>query len=139
MKRDTFTELSHVLTGESDLDPRLAEDYEQRLRHYFGRDLDRLLEAFEEKKRSSSADVEQTARAALADVPEFHRVAREIIRVWYTGQFKTPYEDVEPPREVEHYSQGLLWRVIGTHAPGFTNAAYGAWEDPPRKGMSKAE
>ncbi len=126
---EPFIALSRALTGEANLDPHLAEDYEARLRYYFDGDFDDLLKAF--TQHYGSGDAEQAAQTALADVAEFHSVAREILRVWYTGQFQTPFEDVEPPREVEHYAQGLLWRVIGAHAPGFTNAGYGAWEKPP--------
>lgn len=128
---EPFIELSRALTGEANLDPRLADHYEYRLREYFGKTFDLLLEEF--KKRCGSGDAEQAAKKTLADEAAFHKVAREIIRAWYTGQFQTPYEDTEPPREVAHYEQGLLWRVIRTHAPGFTNAGYGAWAKPPAK------
>lgn len=126
-----FTEMSRVLTGESVLDSRLAQNYEVRLRSYFGDVVDQLVGEFAKQLQSQPGDKEQALRAALGEVADFHALAREIIRLWYTGQFQTPFEDIEPPREVEDYSAGLLWRVIKAHAPGFTNAGYGAWETLP--------
>lgn len=126
---EPFLARSRALTGEADLDPRIATHFEYLLHEQFGRGFDRLLKAFQ--KHCGSGDAEQAVTLALANEAEFHQIAREIVRAWYTGQFQTPYEDIEPPHEVAHYERGLLWRVIRTHAPGFTNAEYGAWTVPP--------
>ena len=126
---EPFIELSRALTGEKSLDGQIAARYEYRLREYFGEEFDLLLKEF--KKHCGSEDAEETVKKTLADKPDFHKIAREIVRAWYTGQFQTPFEDVEPPGEVADYEQGLIWRVLRTHAPGFTNKGYGVWENPP--------
>lgn len=129
MASNTFIALSRALTGETNLDQAIASHYEVRLHAHFGGDFVRLLEAF--GKDSGEKGEEEAVRNSLALEPGFHRVAREIIRAWYTGQFQTPNEVTEPPLEVAQYSNGLLWRVIGAHAPGFTNTGYGEWEKAP--------
>lgn len=130
---EPFIDLSRGLTGEEDLDLELAEEYEHRIRDHFGDLLDRFDDEYRKFQPPGSADREPAVQAALDQDPKFHSLAREIIRLWYTGQFSAPhpFNDPDLPREVEHYRKGLLWRVIKAHPPGFTNSGYGAWAKLP--------
>jgi hypothetical protein len=131
--RDSFYEISKALTGETELDPQRAAALQKRIETYYPDELDELLHAFE--KESASGNMEQAVKAALGENEDakerLHLLAREIIKVWYLGEFQTPSEDVDPVGSVEHFSEGLLWKVIRAHAPAFTNAGYGAWADHP--------
>jgi hypothetical protein len=124
-----FVELSAALTGEARLDTKIAAELESRIGKHYKPELDELLASF--LAIPSSVPPEERARQALADSELRHKLAREIIRVWYTGQFQTPANTQDPPGQPEHYSHGLLWKVIRAHAPGFPNAGYGSWAQPP--------
>lgn len=126
-----FAELSCALTGEAMLNSQLAAEFEQRLRYHFDKELTDLLATF--KAQPSGGTPDDRARAALGQDGKLHKLAREILRLWYTGQFQTPFDVTDPPLRPEHYSEGLLWKVIKTHAPGFSppDAKYGVWAKPP--------
>ena len=129
MPSNAFHRFSCALTGESGLDERLSGELEQRIKSQFPEALADLLAAF--SAPSTPADPDKAVPAALGDSEDRHRVAREILRVWYTGQFETLYEGFDAPRTPEQWEQGLLWRVIKAPAPGFSKNPYGVWADKP--------
>jgi hypothetical protein len=122
-----FVRLSSALTGESSLDKRFAGELEQRIKSPFA--VTSLLAAFEAPGLPTNP--EEAARAALGDNEGHHRVAREIIRIWYTGQFETRHEGFDAPRTSEQWERGLLWRVLAAPAPGFSKNSYGVWANKP--------
>ena len=129
MAPNTFVRLSAALTGESALDERLASDLEQRIKSHFSGELASLQAAFE--AAGLPKDPEQAAKLALGENEGRHRIAREIIRVWYTGQFETRYEGFDAPHTSEQWDQGLLWRILRAPAPGFSKNEYGVWASKP--------
>ncbi len=129
MAPNTFVRLSEALTGESALDERLAGDLEQRIKSQFSVELASLQTAFEAPDLPK--EPEQAVKLALGENSAHHRVAREIIRVWYTGQFETRYEGFDAPRTPEQWDQGLLWRILKAPAPGFSKNEYGVWASKP--------
>ena len=129
MNRCDFATLSSGLTGEAGLDKRLIADFEQRIRKHYGAELDELLGALE--GHETTKNLEKSVLEALGDVEGRHLVAREIIRVWFTGHVQTKYEGSEPPRTAEQWERGLLWSVIRAPAPGFSHNPHGVWASPP--------
>lgn len=130
-----FDLLSRALTGESVLDKERLVQYEARIRYYYGAELDDLLVEFS-SQLISTPDPEAALKAALSNatnlkIADLNLVARELTKLWYTGQFDTRFDGPDVPHEVDQFSNGLLWKVIGAHAPGFTNAGYGAWAKLP--------
>jgi len=130
MAPTTFVRLSCAITGESKLDDALAAQFKQRIHDYYADDLADLLTAFDALGPPNNP--EQALMTALGDDPKRHAVAREIARLWFTGQFQTPYEGVDPPRTPAQWEAGLLWRVIRSHAPAFSRDPYGVWAAKPR-------
>ena len=129
MPSNTFCRLSCALTGEASLDERLSAELEQRILAHYPADLKTLLDAFE--AQGSPKNAEQAALAALGSNAKSHLVAREIIRIWFTGQFETPFEGVDAPRTPQQWEQGLLWKILKAPAPGFSKNPYGAWASKP--------
>jgi hypothetical protein len=127
-KGGSFHKLSCALTGESELDASLGAELEQRLRSHFATDLQALVEAF---GAAGEPRKEDEVLKLLDGSPAYHRVAREIIRVWYTGLIETPYEGVDAPRTPEQWESGLLWKTIKAPAPGFSKNQYGVWGNKP--------
>ncbi|MEO7340577.1 MAG: sugar dehydrogenase complex small subunit [Luteolibacter sp.] len=125
-----FFDLSIALTGEDSLDERMAEELRLRIVNHYKTELADLLGAFGAIPTGSMSPDER-ATLSLGQVDSRHKVAREVIRVWYTGQFLTPANEADPPSHPDHYSKGVLWKVIKTHAPGYTNSGYGVWAHPP--------
>lgn len=124
-----FLALSRVLTGEKTLDLKLGELYRNRLLVHYATTLEELESAF--KPFATDKDAEKKLQALLQKSPKLGPIARAVLWVWYTGEFKTPYETTDGPASHEPYAEGLLWKVIHAHAPGYTNAGFGAWAEKP--------
>ena len=91
----------------------------------------------------------QVARGPLGDAeverlladPRLGTIARQINFLWYTGQWKTPFEPgfaasttFVSPRS---YQEGLVWRAALSHPSGAKQPGYGSWALPPEdKGTS---
>lgn len=130
MKADTvFLGLSRALTGEQNLDARIAGELERRLRTHYATELQSLLDAF--RTACTGTKPELAAREALDSSEKHHKVAREVIRVWYTGQFETPFEGIDSPKTPEQWESGLLWRILQAPAPAFSKNNYGVWATKP--------
>jgi len=125
MASNAFVRLSSVLTGEQSLDDRIAAKLEQRIKAHYAVELKAFIDAFD--ALPAGGDSVAQLRTLLDTQTKHNGLARAIVRAWYTGEFNTPYEIADAPQTPEEYADGLLWKVIGAHAPGFTNAGYGAW------------
>ena len=128
-----FLAISRGLTGLPNLDTALGADYEAALTGTLATDLASLL-ALYNAGPATAPDPEEALRQALAGAAaSLHLVAREIIALWFTGQGTALPSGL--PRfatlGARHYAGGALWAVIQAHPPGYTNAGYGAWAQPP--------
>jgi hypothetical protein len=105
-----FIQVSRILTGEGSLDPVLAERLYHRLKIHFGEDLDTLINACQ----SNWANPAQDLLGAVNASKPLARVARAVIRAWYTGEFKPSKEVTDGPQTPGEYAHGLLWEVRRT-------------------------
>lgn len=129
-----FLALSELLTGEPQLDPALADAYQQRLTTVFAADLPRLISAY--RSASATDDPAATLQAAMDADTALARVARETITVWYTAQFTRPDNTVDPPATPGQYRAGLVWKVIQAHPVSAAPtppapSGYGYWTQHP--------
>ncbi len=127
---ELFRSLSIVLTGEDFLNETLSEEYRTRLQRVYASDLDTLMTTF--SNLDSCSDVVAELDRLLDQNPTLANVARQVIKVWYTGQFNEPDGTIDGPKTPEQYRSGLLWKVIQAHAPGYTNGTYGYWANAPQ-------
>ncbi|NJM75646.1 MAG: hypothetical protein HC852_07520 [Acaryochloridaceae cyanobacterium RU_4_10] len=126
---EIFRSLSSVLTGEDVLDATLSEEYRARLQRVYASDLDILMSTF--SNLDPCSDVVAELDRLLDQNPTLANIARQVIKVWYTGQFNEPDDTINGPKTPEQYRSGLLWKVIQAHAPGYTNGTYGYWATAP--------
>lgn len=132
---ELFLSLSSVLTGENVLDATLGEEYRSRLQRVYACDLESLMSTF--YNIDSCSDIVAELDRILDRNPTLANIARQVIKVWYTGQFNQPDGSIDGPKTPEQYRSGLLWKVIQAHAPGYTNGTYGYWETAPESDESK--
>ena len=103
---DEFLSLSARLTGRSRLDPKIARLYLSALNAT-------------PEKRGPLADL---ARGRSSH-PELER---EIILSWYTGFYKAGGQI-----RLATHTGALLWKALGTPAPGTCGGPMGFWAQPP--------
>jgi hypothetical protein len=84
-------------------------------------------------------------QALVLDDPDLGPVARNVIVLWYLGQWNAlPNEwrnrNGASPRDVprvisaDAYAAGLVWRAAGAHPMGANPSGYGSWANPPAAG-----
>ena len=129
MAPNSFERLSCVLTGEDSLNAEMAQKLRARLDAHFAVELAAFIQDFE--NLGGTGVTEAQLRVLLDNRPGHSRVARAIVWAWYTGQFMTPYEVPDAPQTPEEYADGLLWRVIKAHPPGFKGQGYASWAKLP--------
>ena len=133
---EVFLRVSWDLTGEAALEESLASSFYNRLSEVYPTEMARLIKQYPEDlatglefkaiiPRVQAQYYQETGHDSMT------QLMRNIIWVWYTGQFIDPDEADDPPHTVEEYKKGLLWGIIKAHAPGFTNAGYGVWANLP--------
>jgi hypothetical protein len=125
---DAFLTLSLALTGEDSLDLNLSTAYLDRLNQVYPADLSALITAF---NNLNAADITTELDSLLDREPNLANTARQIIKIWYSGQFNEPDGTINGPKTPDQYRLGLLWKIIQAHAPGYTNGTYGYWETAP--------
>ena len=139
----SFAALSAALTGfrEADLwGTGMVETYLDELFATVGDAVvARLLTAGDEALRTGELE------ALVMDDPDLGPVARNVILLWYLGQWNAlPGEwrnrhgasPLDSPRVIsaDAYAAGLVWRAIGAHPMGADPPGYGSWADPPEVG-----
>lgn len=126
---DQFMELSEILTG-------CKLDAEQGRAH-----LDRLLSTplvpsisevltrFEKLSKRSLAEVE---RKMVADA-KLRPTLCQIVLLWYTSALRDSDSDPLVLRygNEQAYFGGLVWRILGAHAPGLSGGYFGHWRYRP--------
>lgn len=77
-----------------------------------------------------SAEIQRS----LMDDPELGPIAKNIIRLWYTGSWRKvaadPFSSVVASAQA--YQEGLVWNVMQTHPPGAKQPGFGTWSELPR-------
>lgn len=62
-------------------------------------------------------------------------LARNIIKLWYLGQWFGEIPSSNPPTSPilssESYKEGLVWRAIDAHPAGAKEQGFGKWSYPP--------
>lgn len=105
-----------------------------------------LLARFREVAGQAGADeaaLERGLRRTILSDDRLGPVARNIIKLWYTGAWygmPRPWRDVYGTREKDRdfvispdsYTEGLLWPAIGAGPSGAKPLGYGIWATPPR-------
>jgi len=86
------------------------------------------------KRPPRNADaLNKAIRQQLIDDHAWGPVARNIIRLWYTGTWRQ--SDKDPTSEViispQAYKEGLVWRAISSHPAGARQPGFGTWADEP--------
>ena len=73
----------------------------------------------------SLARIEAEIAANLMSVDAYRALARNIIVLWYTGNWNGI------PVSAEAYKQGLMWIAAETHPSGAKQPGYGSWASLP--------
>ncbi|MEU3482987.1 hypothetical protein ACI2LO_29215 [Streptomyces sp. NPDC033754] len=58
-------------------------------------------------------------------------LARSVTHLWYTGCWPGPPGSAPTVVSARAYAKGLVWRVLGGHAPGTGRPGFGSWSEPP--------
>lgn len=70
-------------------------------------------------------EIEREIRRRLMSVDAHRALARNIIILWYTGNWSGL------PVSPEAYKHGLMWEAAETHPSGAKQPGYGSWALPP--------
>lgn len=74
-------------------------------------------------------------RARLIPDSCYNSLAKNIILMWYTGEWYTQTDDpgtiTSTQINGESYVQGLMWTAAETHPPGAKQPGYGSWAETP--------
>jgi hypothetical protein len=70
---------------------------------------------------STGKTIEQAITIHLMPVANYNNLARNIILLWYTGNWGDNVVNADS------YVQGLMWNVGHTHPPGAKQPGYGSW------------
>ena len=110
----------------------------------FGSFLTRWVYTYE-RGRGDEELLEQLVNDQIFEDPDFGPIARNLAGLWYTGQWnQLPAEwrnrngawanDTTYVISPESYSEGLVWKAIGSHPKAAKQPGYGSWALPPENG-----
>jgi len=146
-KRDfeNFLNLSVMLTGFSKVDllsTGLAEQYFDTICSIIeGKICNRLWSKSSDimkEVRKDQAVQDEIIREQLMSHSEFGPVVRNIIKLWYLGQWEASPVFGDAKGNVDRiissssYKEGLVWVAIGAHPMGAKQPGYGTWSSPPK-------
>jgi hypothetical protein len=140
-----FLAFSSELTGFSIFDLRgtgEATAYLDAATDVVGEDVVAALLEVYANLESSGDRVADIRRSILGD-PWLGPVARNIIKMWFSGVWYALPEawssawgggqqSVAFAVRPSSYAEGLLWKTIGANPPGAKAPGYGSWAEPPR-------
>jgi hypothetical protein len=141
---DSFVALSAALTGFREVDlwgtGQVQAYYDELVATVGDPIVARLLAKGEEALRS--IDPETELRLLVLDDDDLGPVARNLIVVWYLGQWDPlPREwrnrngasplDISRVISADAYVAGLVWPAINAHPMGAKPGGYGSWATPP--------
>jgi hypothetical protein len=148
---DDFVAVSAALTGYSSaelLGTGMARTYLGHVMAIVGESFAaRWLEVGHDVVRRSGHDLRLEIELRLLDDPDFGPVARNVIVLWYTGQWVQlpgPWRDrhganpadVDAILSPDSYTEGLVWDAIGAHPQGAKAPGFATWVTPPAAGSS---
>jgi Membrane bound FAD containing D-sorbitol dehydrogenase len=126
---EQFLELSEILTG-CKLDGELGRAHFDRLLSApLVPSISEVLKRFEKLPKRSLAEVE---RKMLADA-KLRPTLCQIVLLWYTSALRDSEADPLVLRygNEQAYFGGLVWRILGAHAPGLSGGYFGHWRYRP--------
>jgi hypothetical protein len=126
---DQFMELSEILTG-CKLDAEQGRAHLDRLRSApLVPSISEVLMRFEKLSKRSLAEVE---RKMVADA-KLRPTLCQIVLLWYTSALRDSESDPLVLRygNEQAYFGGLVWRILGAHAPGLSGGYFGHWRYRP--------
>lgn len=139
---DSFRELSETLTGVHPLDAHLAKAYLTRVatNPELTSVLPPLVDAFRQFRTKPKASWESEVDATIMRNSKLRPCAEQVIYVWYFSAFFLPDprdKNADPTKRkriwvygnYDHYARGLVWSLIGAHAPVVSGGPYGYWAD----------
>jgi hypothetical protein len=139
---ETFRELSESLTGVGALDAHLNKAYLVRVatNPELTSAVPPLLDAFRQLRRQPKENWEGLIDATIMKNPQLRPCAEQVIYLWYFSAFFLPDpadKNPDPAKrkriwvygDYAHYSRGLVWSLIGAHAPAVAGGPYGYWAD----------
>lgn len=68
-------------------------------------------------------------RSNLMPASSYDGLARNIIGLWYTGQWNSATDGEQV--NAASYIEALMWPAANTHPPGAKQPGYGSWAEPP--------
>lgn len=137
---ENFHDLSEALTGVHPLDFHLTKAYLTRIatNPELTSALPPLLDAFRKIRTKPRENWENEIDAMIMKNPQLEPCAEQVIYVWYFSAFFVPDLSIADPTkrgliwlygDSAHYSRGLIWSLIGAHAPAVSGGPYGYWAD----------
>jgi len=148
--RQRFLEFSVAMTGYDDAElwgTGMVEPYLTFVLEAVGEQVTgRLLSAWHrisDAVRDDPAALEQALRDEVFADPTLGPVARNVIVLWYLGEWQqlpADWRDRHGAHAADQtcfvspdaYAQGLVWDAIGAHPQGAKMPGYGSWALPPR-------
>lgn len=140
---ESFRELSEALTGVHPLDAHLAKAYLTRvaINPELTSALPPLVDAFRQIRTKPKPSWETEIDTAIMKNSQLRPCAEQVIYVWYFSAFFLPdprdknRSSPEKTKHIwvygdyDHYARGLVWSLIGAHAPVISGGPYGYWAD----------
>jgi len=144
-----FLDLSEALTGFGRIELEgtgLSDVYYNEVRRIVGgRIFGRLLIRWHELRDATGDDEKQRnrqLRKRILDSPLLGDVARNIITLWYTGnwiqlpltwrqRYGASANDLSHVVSAAGFREGLVWRAIKAHPPTAKAPGFGTWAFPP--------
>lgn len=120
-----FVKVSAVLTGFDEaalLGTGQARAYFDWVRHARPEDTSALL-----REAEKGLDDERVAR--LLEGAEIGVLARQIAYLWYTAQWRTPWDTGKQTSIVSPaaFQEGLVWPAMFAHPPAAKQQGFGSW------------
>ena len=145
---ELFLSLSASLTGFDRVDllgTGLAQEYYQQVVSAVGETISQGLWAVVQKLPARANNAQDTAiRKDVLSSPKFGPIARNIIQLWYSGQWnglpqawRNQYgvnpSDVTHITSTAAYQQGLIWKTMSSHPDGAKQPGFGSWSLKPTR------
>lgn len=128
---DVFISISEALTGFSEdelLSTGLSQVYyEAILKSLEAATFAEFLNISKEILESSYSEnqLNDTITSKLIATPDMNDIAGKVITLWYLGTWDGAY--VSPTS----YTEGLVWKAMGSHPPGAKQPGFKSWSIPP--------
>lgn len=135
-----FLELSRYLTGEDELDAGIGADYQQIVASHpqFAALVPGLMAKYQQIKKER--DIEAAIKREIMGNPVLRVPAEQIIYLWYVSALyiSNPLDPNNTATGIwqysapQHYRHGLVWSLLGAHAPMTYGGSFGHWKDSPK-------